>query len=85
MTERYPVRTYQLDEVEDRIAGEKMSKMLAGQISDRERKLVETYNAAHTDIQLPPIEPPTPNMGKMRKILKQGNNIAESATRKGTV
>lgn len=73
------------DEVEDRIAGEKMSKMLAGQISDRERKLVETYNAAHTDIQLPPIEPPTPNMGKMRKILKQGNNIAESATRKGTV
>ena len=71
------------EEAKDRIATEKMSKMLAGQISDRERKLVESYNAAHTDINLPPIEPPTPNMGKMRKILKQGNNIAESATRKG--
>jgi len=49
------------------------------EISNRERKLVEGYNEAHSDIHLPPIEPATPSMGRARKILKKGAAIVDAA------
>ena len=54
-------------------------EIMKSTISERERKFVQDYNAQHTDISLPPIEPPTPNIGRARKILKQGQSLANKA------
>jgi serine/threonine protein kinase len=56
-------------------------------LSNRERRLMEEYaksgghNAAGGEISLPPIEPSTPDVGRARKILKKGDQLAKFASK----
>ena len=52
------------------------------EVSGRERHLIEEFNVntGHThDIHLPPLEPPTPSVGKARKMLEIGKNAVSAA------
>lgn len=55
-------------------------------VSDRERKVFEDYNSSHMgedgehQLHLPPITPATPNIGAAKKILRKGNELANTVT-----
>lgn len=58
--------------------------LLKQSFSQRERKMLEDYNTQILDgkeepLHLPPIEPATPSVGKARKILQQGQALANKA------
>jgi len=49
-------------------------------VSDKERKMYDKYNRHKTEdeeVHLPPIEPQTPNVGRARKILLRGEDLAK--------
>ena len=54
------------------------------EVSGRERHLIEEFNTstghAH-DIHLPPLEPPTPSVGKARKMLEIGKDAVSAAVK----
>lgn len=52
-------------------------------VSNRERRLMEEYSKANgqTEINLPPIEPSTPDVGRARKILKKTDQLAKFASK----
>lgn len=55
-------------------------------VSDRERKVLEEIISAHQQedgeqlMHLPPITPATPNIGAAKKILRKGNELANSVS-----
>lgn len=54
------------------------------EISSRERHLIEEFNIStgHThDIHLPPLEPATPSVGKVRKMLQIGKDAVSAAVK----
>ncbi len=63
---------------DDSVDPELVKKIYNNQ-SQKERKVFEDFNQDKTDrdqVHLPPIEPPTPNVGQARKILLRGADLA---------